>query len=41
MSGKWLARLLLLPFMLFLIYLYGWAPGGGRVAQDRFLYENF
>lgn len=41
MKRKWIVRLLLLPFMVFLIYLYGWDLGEKYEMKAKFIYENF
>jgi hypothetical protein len=41
MSRKWIIRLLFLPFMLFLIHLYGWELGEKYALKSNFIYENF
>lgn len=41
MTRKTWIRLLLLPFLIYLIYLFGWQQGERLALLKPFIYENF
>jgi hypothetical protein len=41
MSRKTLIRLLLLPILIYFIYLFGWQLGERQANQKPFIYEAF